>query len=406
MVLRAEIAIEANSLAGVASAPKRYNACCVCGWTYKGGRLKSDRRPSTERIFVQGNEAIGWGAVSAGCLHFFGYPITPQNETTEWFARELPKRGGVFVQSESETGSINMLYGAAAAGVRAMTSTSSPGWGLMLETMSHLTNAELPCVVVLVQRGGPGMGTTQHAQMDYFSTCWGGGQGGYKNIVFAPASVQETADLVQLAFYLADKYRNPVIVLTDGILGQMREPLEVRTIDFGPLPEKDWALRGTAHQKDGRRQILVCTSGHATVPYPTYLELLDHLDRKYLQMRSEVRHETYRAEDAELLIVAYGYVARVSEEAVNMARAEGLKVGLLRPITLWPFPHEVIREKAARGCKFLVVEDSLGQMIEDVKIAVQGRVEAHLLGVLARHLPTAMGMILPDRVFEEIRSLI
>ncbi|MFQ5827324.1 MAG: 3-methyl-2-oxobutanoate dehydrogenase subunit beta, partial [Dehalococcoidia bacterium] len=190
-----------------------------------------------ERILVQGNEAVGLGAVAAGCTGFFGYPITPQNEITEWFAREMPKRGGVFVQPQSETGSINMLYGGAATGLRVMTSTSSPGWGLMQEGMSCLANAELPCVVVLVQRAGPGQGTTRTAQTDYLSATRGGGQGGYKTIVLAPASVQENCDLVQLAFHLADKYRNPVVVLTDAVIGQMAEPLETRTLDFGPLPE-------------------------------------------------------------------------------------------------------------------------------------------------------------------------
>lgn len=361
-----------------------------------------------EKILVQGNEAVGWGAVSAGCLCFLGYPVTPQNETTEWFARELPQRGGVFVQSQSETGSINMLFGAASTGVRAMTSTSGPGWGLMQEGMSHLVNAYLPCVVVVVGRGGPGVGTVRHAQMDYLSVTRGGGQGGYKNIVLAPASVQETHDLVQLAFYLADKYRNPTIVLSDGLIGQMAEPLEVKVVDFPPLPEKDWAVGGVAKHKDGKRRGISAAGGVSPRQpfFATYYDFLVDLDRKYREMKeNEVRYETCLIEDAEFILVAYGYTSRVSREAVKMARHKGLKVGLIRPITAWPFPYQVIRDKAKEGCSFLVVEDSLGQMIDDVEMAVQGRAGVHLLGALARHDPTDVGMILPDRVVEEIEKL-
>ena len=354
-----------------------------------------------EKIFVQGNEAVGWGAVSAGCLYFFGYPITPQNEITEWFARELPQRGGIFVQSESEGASINMLYGAAAVGVRAMTSTASPGWGLMQEGMSHLAMAELPCVVVLVQRGGPGQGTTRHGQTDYLSVTRCGAAGGYKNIVLAPASVQEICELVQLAFYLADKYRNPVVVLSDGLLGQAAESLEVRTLDFGPLPEKDWALLGSANRKSQAAQFIMSSA------LPSYVDRLKKLDDKYRQMtESELRYKTYLLDDARLVLVSYGYTARVSREAMHMARSEGLKVGMIRPITLWPFPYRAIREKALQGCKFLVVEDSLGQLVDDVSTATEGQAEVHLVGVTARHDPGDGGMIFPERVFEEIRKLL
>jgi len=363
-----------------------------------------------EKLFVTGNEAIGWGAVMAECRAFFGYPITPQNEVTEWFARELPRRGGVFVQSQSETGSINMLYGAAAAGVRAMTSTSSPGWSLMQETLSHMSNAELPCVVVLVQRGGPGMGTIRHAQMDYLSVTWGGGHGGYRNIVLAPASVQECHDLVQLAFYLADKYRNPVIVLSDGIIGQMSEPLEVRKLEFGPLPPKDWAVGGKGRRADRRRRLISCGQGIGRMPipdlpHPTYRDFQAYLGEKWRLLEQEVRFEGHRLEDARLVLVSMGYTARVCREAVRQAREEGLKVGLLRPITAFPFPHAVVREKAEGGCHFLVVEDNLGQMVQDVRAATLGKAPVHFLGVLARHLPTDGGAIYPDRVLEEIRRV-
>ena len=364
-----------------------------------------------ERILVQGNDAVGWGALMAGCQGYFGYPITPQNEIPTFFAREMPKRGRIFVQSQSEVASINMLQGGSATGARVMTSTSSPGWGLMQEGMSNLASSELPCVIVQVQRGGPGEGTTQHSQMDYLSVTRGGGGGGYKNIVLAPASVQETHDLVQLAFYLADKYRNPTVVLSDGLLGMLAESIEIKTLDFGPLPEKDWAATGKANHKDGwPRWVNPTPAMFPKFPYPydsSYKAHLESLDKKYhLMAESEVRYESYQTEDAALILVAYGYTARTSKEAVDMARTEGLKVGLIRPITLWPFPSEAIRQKALQGCNFLVVEDSLGQMIDDVKLAVEGKTEVQLLGALARHSSTPTGMLLPDRIFEEVKRLL
>lgn len=362
-----------------------------------------------EKILVEGTEAVGWGAVSAGVDAFFGYPITPQNETTEWFAREMPKRGKVFVQAQSEVGAIHLIYGGAATGARVITSTSGPGWSLMQEGMSTLVEAEFPCVVVLMQRGGPGEGTVRHSQMDYMTATRGGGHGGYKNIVLAPASVQETSDLVQTAFYLADKYRNPVVILTDGIIGRTRESLEVRTLDFSPLPEKDWAVRGKGQNKDGQRRVHQIIRG-ALAPskeYDSYLAFIKALADKFQQMKNEeVRYESYQAVDAHLILVSFGYVARVCKEAINMARAEGLRVGLIRPISLWPFPSKVIAEKAEQGAKFLVVEDNLGLMVEDVELAVRGKAQVHLLNMLAHHLPTDAGMILPDRVFEEVKKLL
>jgi 2-oxoglutarate ferredoxin oxidoreductase subunit alpha len=364
-----------------------------------------------ERLYVIGNEAIGWGALDADCDAYIGYPITPQNETTEWFASEFPKRDKVFVQSQSEVGSINMLFGAAATGHRVMTSTSGPGWGLMQEGMSQFSNTEFPAVISLVSRGGPGSGTTRHAQMDYDSVTRGGGNGGYRNIVLTPASVQETYEFTQLAFYLADKYRNPVIILSDGLLGQMAEPLELKKLDFGPVPIKDWAVRGRANQPDGVRRLLTCVTGLIPSPphppYQSYLDFLKNLDEKFNRMKeSEIRYETYQTDDADLIVVAYGYTARVAMEAVKAARKEGLQVGLIRLQAVWPFPYEVITEKASLGCRFLVVEDSLGQMVEDVRTGVQGKMDVHLLGVLARHNPSDGGMILPDSVLNEIHRLI
>ncbi len=357
-----------------------------------------------ERVFIEGNEAVGRGAAAAGCQAFFGYPITPQNEITEWFAREYPKMGRVFVQSQSELGSINMLYGAVSA-VRAMTSTSGPGWSLMQEGVSSMANAELPGVIVDVQRGGPGSGTIRTAQQDYFQCTRGGGHGDYRTIVLAPASSQECCDLTQLAFYLADKYRNPVVILSDAIIGRLREIVNVETIDFGPLPYKDWAIRGKAKQKDGKRR----TVDHSADLYhrdPNFVSFLRRLGQKIEKMQNaELRCENYKTEDAKLILVAYGYTSRVAKEAVNIARGEGIKAGLIRPITVWPFPYEVIREKARQGCKFLVVEDSLGQMIEDVLFAVEGCAAVHFVGILDRHIPTDGGMILPDKVLEIIKEI-
>jgi 2-oxoglutarate ferredoxin oxidoreductase subunit alpha len=361
-----------------------------------------------ERLFVIGNEAVGWGALMADCDAFFGYPITPQNEICEWFAREYPSRGKVFLQTTSEISAINMVYGAAACGARVMTATSSPGWALMQETISHMVDAELPAVIVLVQRGGPGQGTTRQAQMDYFTATRGGGQGGYKNIVLCPASVQETHDLVQLAFFLADRYRNPVIVLTDAVIAVTAENLEVKKIDFENLPDKDWAVRGVENQPDGKRRLLTCSQGYGPqLTYPTFLSLITMLDKKYrLMEETELRYETCYIEDAELILVAYGYVSRVCRQAVEIARNEGTKVGLIRLITAWPFPYRMITQYAQKGSKFLVVEDSLGQMVQDVRLGVEGRSQVHFLGTFARHLPTETGLIFPEKVVEEIRKII
>lgn len=361
-----------------------------------------------ERVLVQGNDAVGLGAVAANCEAFFGYPITPQNEVTEWFAREFPERGKVFAQTASEVASVNWLFGAAATGTRSMTSTSSPGWGLMQEGVSHLANGELPCVIVLVQRGGPGAGTTRHSQMDYLSVTRGGGQGGYKTIALAPYSVQETCDLMQLAFHLADKYRNPVILLSDGIIGQTMELVEPKTLDFGPLPEKDWAVRGKGHQKDGNRRMRHSAQGFVpSLQHPTYLAFLEALDRKFREMESaEVRYETYSVEDADVVLLAFGYAARVCREAMNEARAKGLRVGLIRPITVWPFPYNVVKEIHARGAKLLVVEDNLGQMIDDVRMAIGMDAEVHFVGALDRHDPGEGGAIFPDKVLEKIERLL
>lgn len=286
----------------------------------------------------------------------------------------------------------------------------------MQEGMSNMANAGIPAVIVLVQRGGPGEGTVRHAQMDYFSVTRGAG-GGYRNIVLAPGSVQEICDFVQLAFHLAEKYRNPVIVTFTAVIGQAIEPLNVKTLDFGEIPDRqwgplpsgeDWAVKGRRNHQDGKCRIISDSVGlFQFVGYPevTYLDLLKILDEKYKAMESEVRFEEYEVADAELILVAWEYGFRVCHEALVTARSEGLKVGLIRPMTLWPFPHQAIKQQVEKGAKFLVVEDSLGQMVEDVRMAVCDRSEVHFLGALARHLPYENGMIFPAAVLRKINDI-
>ncbi|OGW14116.1 MAG: hypothetical protein A3G93_10595 [Nitrospinae bacterium RIFCSPLOWO2_12_FULL_45_22] len=353
-----------------------------------------------EQAFISGNEAIGYGALYAGCKHFFAYPITPQNEIMEFFASELPKRGGVFVQTESETASANMVYGAASTGVRAMTSSSSTGFSLMQEAISAMAAAQVPCVIVNVQRGGPGGGTTQTSQMDYLQVTKGGGHGDYHTIVLSPSFVQEAFDFVQLAFYLADKYRHPTIILSDALLGQMMESIEMRKLEFTPVPEKDWAVG--LGRKDGQRRMI----------FPGFVvgsmlrEYLVAVSKKYEQMKEkETRYDTRGLEDAELVLVSFGSTARAALEAFLMAREEGMRVGMIRPITLWPFPYQIIKETSHKVKKFLVVEDNLGQMVEDVTAAVTEQAQVYHLGILARHLPGPSGLILPQTIYEEVKKI-
>ncbi len=356
-----------------------------------------------ENVLIHGYEAIARGAVNAGCLNFFGYPITPQTEITEFFSRELPKRGGVFVQAESESAAGAMLFGGSAAGVRVMTSTAGPGWGLMQEMMSHISFCELPVVVVNVQRGGPGQGTTRHSQTDYTTSTRGGGQGSYRSIVLAPSSVQECHDLMQLAFFLADKYNILTVVLADGILIQIAETISMAPIDFDPLPEKEWALKGT-DKKEGRFDSIHSTRG--LMP-PGFVPIMKEIYEKYDRItQAEVRYENYQVDDAELILIAFGYVSRCCEGAMAMARDEGLKVGHIRPITLWPFPSEIISQKASDGCQFLVVEDNMGQMIDDVRLSVEGKSQIHFLGLQSRHQPLELGMIFPETILEEVKKIL
>jgi len=356
-----------------------------------------------KKMFMSGNEAVARGAIAADCKYFFGYPITPQNDIPEFMSREMPKVGGVFIQSESEVSSIYMVYGGALCGARVMTSTSSPGYALMQEGVSYIAETEAPCVVVNVSRMGPGIGTGgQAGQTDYRIAAKGGGHGGYRAIVFAPSSAQEVYELMQVAFHLADKYRIMCLVLSDYVLGQMAEVVELKKLKFpDELPEKFWALKGSG-KKDGMRYMHVV----GFLNYGGVISWHEGLLKKYKRVEeNEIRYETHYADDAELLLVAYGSTARTSLKAIEMARAEGLKVGLFRPITLWPYPEEALREVALKAKQVLCVEDSNGQMKEDVDFAVRAQIPVHYLGMWGRNSDNPNGLIFPERVFEEIKKL-
>lgn len=354
---------------------------------------------SGKRMLCTGNDAIGHGAIAAGCEFFCGYPITPQNEIPAFFARELPKAGGIFVQTESEISSINMLLGFVTSGKRGITTTSSPGFSLMQEGMSAIHAMQLPAVVVDVQRGGPGSGSIATAQTDYLFATKSAGHGGMKSIVLAPNSVQECYDLVQLAFHLADKYRILVVVLPDAITGQSAEMLEMRKIEFEELPKKNWAVR-TANEKKGIRVVL---DSFMPFNYASYFPMIKKKTDKI--EAEEIRFEERNVDDAELLVVSWGSSSRVSLEAINQARADGMKVGLFRPITLYPFPREALRRAAEKAGKVLVVEDNQGQMLYDVEWAVEGKAPVSFLGIDKRDLPGGMGLLYPQPVLEEIRRL-
>lgn len=335
------------------------------------------------KVLMKGNEAIGAAAIKAGCKYFFGYPITPQSELPEYMSSELPKVGGVFLQAESEVAAINMVYGAAGAGVRVMTSTSSPGMALKQEGITYCAGAELPCVIVNVMRGGPGLGGIQPSQSDYFQATRGGGNGDYRTLVYAPASIQELVDYVMESFVKADQYRMPVIVLADGMIGQMMEAVEFKEPKQVKLEEKTWATDGTK----GKRKPNVINSLYLD---PQSLE--DHnwkLDRRYKEIeKNEVLVESYGLEDADVVCVAYGTTARIVKNAIEDCKAKGLKVGLIRPITLWPYPYDEFK-KINPNCKgLLTVEMSTGQMIDDVKIAAEGKFPVYFNGRVGGMVPT------------------
>ncbi len=335
------------------------------------------------KVLMNGNSTIGEAAIRAGCQCYFGYPITPQNELTEYMATHLSRREGCsFIQAESEISAINMVYGASLAGVRAMTSSSSPGISLKQEGISYLAACELPAVIVNMSRGGPGLGSISAAQSDYFQATRGGGHGDYRTIALAPSSVQELADLTHRAFDLADKYLIPVIILGDGMLGQMTAPVEFKHEAPATLLVRSRALRGAKGRPS--RVIKTFTSN------PTELEEINwSLFRRYqLIKKEETTCEAFLVEDAKLIVVAFGIAARIAKGAIKNARADGLKVGLLRPTTLWPFPTDKVQELAKKVNHFLVFEMNMGQMIEDVQLALEGRGEAFFYGRPGGVIPT------------------
>jgi pyruvate/2-oxoacid:ferredoxin oxidoreductase alpha subunit len=333
------------------------------------------------RQLCKGNVAVVKAAVMAGCRAYYGYPITPASEIAEYASLLIPQVGGTFVQAESEVSAVNMVYGAASAGIRVMSASSGPGLSLMQEGLSYMAGAELPCVVVDVMRAGPGLGNIGPEQSDYFCVTKGGGHGCYRNLVLAPSSAQEMASLTMLAFELADKYRNPAVVLTDGFVGQMMEPidLDMTTVE---QPEKPWAVRGDA---ETRKNVI----SSIFLEFEVMEKHILKLDAKYKRMQAEeVRYETYMAEDADILLVGYGIVSRVLRSAVDQARMHGLKVGLFRPITLFPFPSLELAAAAKNCGTVLVVEMSTGQMVEDVRLAVLGRVPVEFYGRFGGFVPS------------------
>ena len=333
----------------------------------------------------KGNEAVAEAAIRAGCKYFFGYPITPQNEIPEYLSLHLPKIGGCFLQAESEVAAINMVYGAAGCGVRVMTSSSSPGISLKQEGITYMCGAELPAVIVNMMRGGPGLGTIQPAQGDYYQATRGGGNGDYRHLVYAPATIQEAADLVQEAFDVADYYRNPVMIAADGMIGQMMEAVEWREPPKRELPEKTWATTCTKEQRE------------PNVINSLYIDpnlCADHNERlakKYKAIEeNEVRWEEFNTENAEIIFVAYGTPSRITRAAIKMLEKEGIKAGLIRPITLWPFPSKALKAAAMQDSVKAVVdfELSMGQMIDDVKIALEGCRPVTFVGKAGGVVPT------------------
>ncbi len=333
------------------------------------------------RQLCKGNVAVVKGAILAGCRAYYGYPITPASEIAEAAALYLPQVGGTFLQAESEVASINMVYGAASAGVRVMTASSGPGLSLMQEGISYLAGSELPCVIVDVVRGGPGLGNIAPEQSDYNAMVKGGGHGNYHNLVLAPASVEEMATLTMLAFELADRYRNPAVVLTDGFVGQMMEPIELEYRET-PLPGKPWAVKGTL---ETRKNLL-----SSIFLEPDELEEHERqVEAKYRRAQEEEpRQEMYQVEDADVLLVGFGIVSRVLRTVVEVMRREGLRVGLFRPITVWPFPSKTLAEVAREVEKVVVVELSNGQMVEDVRLALEGRTPVEFYGRTGGNVPT------------------
>ena len=346
----------------------------------------------TEKVLMKGNEAIAEAAILAGCRYYFGYPITPQTEVAAYMAKRMPKIGGVFLQAESEVAAINMVYGVSSAGKRVMTSSSSPGISLKSEGLSYLAGSDLPALVVNVQRGGPGLGGIQPSQSDYFQATKGGGHGDYKMIVLAPASVQEMASLTVKGFDLADKYRMTSMILADGTMGQMMEPVSLEKVE-ATVCEKPWAVTGTK----GKRKHNIVNSLSLV---PEELERLNfaRFERYKKVEENEVMYESFMMDDAEICVVAFGIAARVSKNAIVEARKKGVKVGMIRPITLWPFPKKALLDAAEKAHTFISVELSMGQMIEDIELAIKCKRPVMLCNRVGGMIPS------PNMVLEAIEK--
>lgn len=345
-----------------------------------------------DKVLMKGNEAIAEAAIKAGCRHYFGYPITPQTEVAAYMSKRMPKIGGTFLQAESEVAAINMVIGVSSTGKRVMTSSSSPGVSLKSEGISYLAGCDLPALVVNVQRGGPGLGGIQPSQSDYFQATKGGSHGDYHNIVLAPASVQEMASLTKKGFELADKYRMVCMLLADGTMGQMMEPVEIDDIKPETV-EKPWALTGT----DMKRKPNIVNSLYLK---PDELEAknFERFEKYKVVEENEVMYESYLMDDAEICIVAFGITSRVAKNAINEARAKGIKVGMIRPITLWPFPKKALYEAAERCKAFISVEMNMGQMIGDVELAIRCKRPVYLCNRTGGMIPT------PEEVLAKIEE--
>jgi 2-oxoglutarate ferredoxin oxidoreductase subunit alpha len=348
----------------------------------------------TEKVLMKGNEALAEAAIAAGCRHFFGYPITPQTEVAAHMSKRMPKIGGTYLQAESEVAAINMVLGASAAGVRAMTSSSSPGISLKSEGLSYIAGSDLPAVIVNVQRAGPGLGGIQPSQADYWQATRASGHGDFKMLVFAPSTVQEMVDLTGDAFALGDKYRMPALILSDGLLGQMMEPVVMPKEIIAKIPERPWAACGHG---DKREHNII---NSLYIEPPNLEAIVKARFEKYKVIEeNEQRCEEYLTDDADIVIVAYGASARISRSAVNAARKEGIKAGLIRPITLWPFPSKAIISRIVKAKTFLCVEMSMGQMVDDVKLIVNGKKEVKFYGRTGGMVPT------PAEVLDELRKI-
>lgn len=346
----------------------------------------------SEKVLMKGNEALAEAAIIAGCRHYFGYPITPQTEVAAYMAKRMPKIGGTFLQAESEIAAINMVYGVSSAGHRVMTSSSSPGISLKGEGLSYLAGSDLPALVINVQRGGPGLGGIQPSQADYFQATKGGAHGDFHMIVLAPASVQEMADLTVKGFELADKYRMTSMILADGTMGQMMEPVSLE-YDIKPAPEKPWATTGTKMQREHN-----IVNSLSLVPEELEKFNIERYKRYDEVEKNEVMYEEYMMDDAEICIAAFGIAARVSKNAITEARRQGIKAGMIRPITLWPFPKAPFKKAAQSVKQFISVELSMGQMIEDVRLATECRVPVTLCNRVGGMIPS------PDMVLEAIKE--